>query len=71
MIANLDKYDSGYWSYYDQTGRIASPAYHQLHIALLKVMKQITGRNEFLLFAEKWSEYERKPLFQIRAITKK
>ena len=29
----LDNYDCGYWSYYDQCGHLASPFYHRLHIA--------------------------------------
>lgn len=29
----LDKYDSSYWSYYDQCGHLSSPFYHKVHIA--------------------------------------
>ena len=38
LVASLPTYDSGYWSYYDSAGSLASPFYHQLHIAQLRVL---------------------------------
>lgn len=35
LVAYLPRYDAGYWSYYDALGNLASPYYHQAHIALL------------------------------------
>lgn len=71
MKNNLEKYDMGYWSYYDQTGRIASPAYHQLHIALLKAMGDITGMEEFYFYSGKWKQYEDNRINRLRAVIKK
>lgn len=68
---NLEKYDMGYWSSYDQTGRVASPAYHQLHIALLKVMGDITGMEEFYTYSAKWKCYEDNRVYRLRAVIKK
>lgn len=53
----LSKYDTGYWSFYDLTGRLASPAYHDLHICLLNVMYDLTDEAEFKQTAEKWKAY--------------
>lgn len=71
MVSCLNKYDNGYWSCYDQTGRIASPAYHQLHIALLKVMSEITSEDIFLEYFNRWSKYSDSSLCRIRAVLKK
>ncbi|NQU26226.1 MAG: hypothetical protein HQ567_33480 [Candidatus Nealsonbacteria bacterium] len=35
------------WSYYDNAGRICSPFYHNLHIALLDAMHRLTGEPVF------------------------
>ncbi|EYB68127.1 hypothetical protein DEIPH_ctg026orf0024 [Deinococcus phoenicis] len=35
LAALLPRYDAGFWSYYDLQGKIASPFYHQLHLAQL------------------------------------
>jgi heparosan-N-sulfate-glucuronate 5-epimerase len=37
----------GGWSYYDNMGRISSPFYHDLHIAMLDAMYRLTGEPEF------------------------
>lgn len=68
---NLSCYDCGYWSLYDRTGRIASPAYHDLHIELLTVLSDISGDDTFMTFAEKWKNYQKKKLKRFHAITKK
>ena len=68
---HLSDYDSGFWSYYDKNGRIASPAYHNLHIALLKTLSDITNEKLFHKVADKWELYENKRLNIIYAISKK
>ena len=68
---NLSNYDSGFWSYYDRSGRIASPAYHNLHIALLTTLSDITNIKYFHLVAQKWKKYENCNLNRYRAISKK
>jgi hypothetical protein len=35
------------WSYYDNMGRISSPYYHELHIALVEALHRITKRSVF------------------------
>ena len=61
----------GYWSFYDRTGRIASPAYHELHIALLRVLSDITGNDYFQLFADRWENFSKIKRNRFRAIARK
>lgn len=61
----------GYWSYYDKTGRVASPAYHDLHLALLKVLSDLTDDELFLQTAQKWKKYANKQINRVRAIFRK
>lgn len=68
---HLQDYDLGYWSNYDKSGRIASPAYHNLHIAMLNTFSDITNDEYFNKIAIKWSKYERNTHYRLRAITKK
>ena len=67
----LPHYDMKYWSYYDRTGRIASPAYHELHVALLTVLSDITGIQTFVETAQKWKQYADSPINKMRAISRK
>ncbi len=39
LVKLLPKYEMSYWSYYDLTGKVASPFYHQLHIAQLSALE--------------------------------
>lgn len=71
LIRHLKDYDAGYWSFYDQTGRIASPAYHDLHIALLKTLSDLTNQMLFKEIADKWQYYSEKKLNRVHAIMKK
>ena len=68
---HLPDYDAGYWSFYDRTGRVASPAYHELHIALLRVFSDITKDDFYRTYADRWEGYSRKKLNKMRAIAKK
>ena len=68
---SLHYYDCGYWSLYDRTGRIASPAYHDLHIELLTVLSDLTDEDEFLLTAQRWRKYQKSKLKKCRAVVKK
>jgi hypothetical protein len=53
MVALLPQYrlPSG-WSYYDDQGRISSPFYHALHVALLDAMHRLTGQTVFREYME-------------------
>lgn len=67
----LPKYDMGYWSFYDQSGRVTSPFYHELHISLLKVLYDLTGIDEFNYYSIKWENYKKSNIKKYRAILKK
>ncbi len=71
LVISLKEYDAGYWSYYDLSKRIASPAYHDLHIALLNVMYDITNKREFKIFRDKFKIYQNKKRKKMKAIIKK
>lgn len=68
---NLKHYDNGYWSMYDRTGRLASPAYHDLHICLLNVLSDITEDNTFKMQARVFTQYQKSGVKKVRAIIKK
>jgi hypothetical protein len=61
LLHNLDRYDLGFWSLYEQSGTrlkmIASPFYHHLHIVQLRVMHELTGNGLFLQYADRWQRY--------------
>ncbi|MCB0731072.1 MAG: polysaccharide deacetylase family protein [Ignavibacteriae bacterium] len=67
VVDNLDKYDSGYWSYYDQQyPYVADYYYHKgVHIPQLKVLYQITGKKIFKEYVDKWENYLSEPYFTI------
>ncbi len=68
---DLPSYDLGYWSKYEDKNRIASPFYHKLHIAQLNVMYNLTGKEIYKSYAEKWANYERNFFFRNFAFIKK
>ena len=65
---HLSDYDLGFWSRYDLTGRVASPAYHSLHIAQLRVLAVITQEPAFDDFADRLARYERSKVKRAMAI---
>lgn len=69
---NLARYDLGFWSLYEQSGTrlpmVASPFYHQLHIAQLRVMQRLTGEEMFATYADRWETYARSPGMRTRAL---
>lgn len=71
LASRLDDYDSGHWSLYDLERRIASPAYHTLHIAQLRAMAELTGDGRFSDKAERFEGYAEKSFNRIRAIAGK
>ncbi|MGA9529840.1 MAG: D-glucuronyl C5-epimerase family protein [Terriglobales bacterium] len=75
LLRNLDRYDTGYWSLYEQSGTrlkmLASPFYHRLHIVQLRVMALLTGDAFFTNFAEKWQRYANRPANRARALVEK
>lgn len=71
LAEHLGDYDAGFWSYYDLEHRMASPAYHKLHIAQMEELAAITGMTEFSAFAEKLSRYQGVGLNRVRAVARK
>lgn len=75
LLHNLSRYDTGYWSLYEQSGTrlamLASPFYHRLHIVQLRVMARLTGKPVFTDFADRWEVYERSTRNRVRALAKK
>ena len=63
----LHLYDTGCWSYYDILGKIASRAYHNIHIQLLTELVEITQEPVLRLYRDKFASYLRIP-FCIRLI---
>lgn len=75
LLRNLERYDTGYWSLYEQSGTrlkmLASPFYHRLHIVQLRVMALLTGDPRFTNFAERWQGYADRPANRARALVEK
>ena len=69
---NLDRYDLGFWSLYEQSGTllpmVASSFYHQLHITQLRLMHRLTGDDMFSQYAERWAAYARSRTKRTRAL---
>jgi len=72
LEVNLERYDLGFWSLYEQSGTflpmVASPFYHQLHIVQLRVMYRLTGKDIFLQCADRWAGYSRDRFKRARAL---
>jgi heparosan-N-sulfate-glucuronate 5-epimerase len=79
LHVNLQRYDLGFWSLYEQPGceqtgnrtllpMIASPFYHRLHVVQLRIMHAITGDELFARFADKWEAYTRSRAKRTRAV---
>jgi len=72
LVRNLDRYDLGFWSLYEQSctrlPMVASPFYHQLHIVQLRVMHRLTGEAAFARVADRWEGYARSRANRARAL---
>lgn len=55
----LKEFNCGYWSLYDLEGKIASPFYHNLHIAQMEALYLITGDIIFDEYACKWRKQQK------------
>ena len=71
LSKTLDLYDTGYWSKYDNHRNIASPFYHNLHIALLEVLGEISGDSILISKALRFKKYQKNPLFNTIAFSRK
>ena len=72
LVNNLERYDLGFWSLYEQSGTrlpmVASAFYHRLHIVQLRVMHRLTGEAEFARVADRWESYCRSRANRARAL---
>jgi heparosan-N-sulfate-glucuronate 5-epimerase len=72
LRVNLERYDLGFWSLYEQSGTllpmVASSFYHQLHIVQLRIMHRLTGDEIFLCYAERWADYAQSWMKRNRAL---
>ena len=75
LLHNLDRYDLGFWSLYEQSGTrlpmVASAFYHRLHIVQLRVMHRLTGEELFASVADRWESYMRSSRNRTRALAYK
>jgi hypothetical protein len=69
---NLERYDLGFWSLYEQSGTmlpmVASRFYHRLHVTQLRIMHRIAGDEIFARYADKWEGYARSRANRTRAL---
>lgn len=68
LESKLLQYDRRFWSNYDLTGTIASPAYHSAHVSLLSVMAELVGSRTMQSYAKRFESYEKSPLNYMRAV---
>lgn len=71
MIDMLPQFDCAYWSMYDLEGKITSPFYHNLHIAQMQAMYELTEQPIFDLYAIKWEKEQKNLLCKTKAFVKK
>ncbi len=66
LRAAVERFDTGWWSLYEQSGTrlpmLASPFYHRLHIVQLRILQRLTGEAFFGSVADRWEGYTRSPL---------
>jgi heparosan-N-sulfate-glucuronate 5-epimerase len=72
---NLNRYDLGFWSLYEQSGTrlpmVASAFYHRLHIVQLRIMHRLTGEKDFARLADRWESYTQSRINRTRALAYK
>ncbi len=76
LTINLETFDLGWWSLYDQSGThrlpmIASHFYHSLHIVQLEIMSQLTNQQSFVDVANRWDMYTSSSINRSRAFAQK
>ena len=75
LLHNLDRYDLGFWSLYEQSGTrlpmVASAFYHRLHIVQFRVMHRLTGGELFARVADRWEDYVQSRANRARALAYK
>ena len=62
LIKILPNFKCSYWSMYSLDGLIASPFYHNLHVAQMQAMYELTGEEIFKRYAKKWERQQKNPI---------
>ena len=71
LLSYLPRFKSFYWSKYDASGMMASPFYHNLHIAQMQAMFALTGEEIFGQYAKHWAKQQKNPFCKSLAFLKK
>lgn len=71
LIKVLPLFKCTYWSMYSEDGLIASPFYHNLHVAQMQAMYQLTGEPIFDEYANRWERQQKNPFCKGLAFVKK
>lgn len=75
LAANLQRWDTGWWSRYDlfphRFPNIASPAYHELHVIQLTALDRLAPKPELRATIERWRRYGASRLNRARAFAAK
>lgn len=71
LIKVLPQFKYSYWSKYSLDGLIASPFYHNLHIAQMQAMYELTGEEIFDQYAKRWGKQQKNPFCKSLAFVKK
>ena len=58
LMKVLPRFKCSYWSLYSLDGLMASPFYHNLHIAQMQAMYELTGNIIFYTYAERWKNQQ-------------
>lgn len=71
LVRALPNYKGSYWSIYSEEGLIASPFYHNLHIAQMQAMYELTGIEIFNDYSKRWKKQQVNPFCKTSAFLKK
>ena len=71
LVKCLPQFKTWYWSKYDLGGRMASPFYHNLHVAQMQAMHQLTGHEIFRDYANRWEKQQNNQICKAMAFVKK
>ena len=71
LTEKIEVFDCNYWSMYDMAGKIASPFYHNLHIAQMQALYAISGKDVFKKYQIKWSIQQKNIFNKSHAFLKK
>lgn len=67
LIKYLPKFEHKIWSKYNLANNITSPFYHNLHIAQMKAMYDLTNNQTFKQYMNLWERQQNNKLFYITA----